>query len=412
MPRTGLVLHGAESDTRFHVDDGADGTVTFVTIEPQADVSYTADDRAAMRAFLQRCEVRLSTMHRVATALLSGAGILVLLPALERDAVVQVLRALLAGPISWSQALLAVGVVGAMGLALSALWFVVLELTRFYFHSNHVRTEMHDGAHEVFTARFTLTGLRLPADELSPAAAADYALRHSSSDNVELLVAKNQSARDQIDRQMAAYPGLIPDDVPDADTARAEALFALAASRQRSLAEEVMKVEYGIVRHANRLQVIVLRYVKALLVIVVTSLASYASAAVLTSERILSAADERWIAGVLLVWAPVVVLVAAAPVRWLDRLLRAEGAQGTALGADRELTQVEDITVRVALVVWVLAAVASGSLLVDHPVSDAGRVAALVVLVASAVGMVVVTWQRRERSRLPRSAGTSGRMVA
>lgn len=34
-------------------------------------------------------------MHRVATALLSGAGILVLLPALERDAVLQVLRALL-----------------------------------------------------------------------------------------------------------------------------------------------------------------------------------------------------------------------------------------------------------------------------------------------------------------------------
>ena len=34
-------------------------------------------------------------MHRVATALLSGAGSLVLLPALERDAVLQVLRALL-----------------------------------------------------------------------------------------------------------------------------------------------------------------------------------------------------------------------------------------------------------------------------------------------------------------------------
>ena len=42
----------------------------------------TADDRAAMRAFLQRSEVRLSSVHRAATALLSGAGVLVLLPAL------------------------------------------------------------------------------------------------------------------------------------------------------------------------------------------------------------------------------------------------------------------------------------------------------------------------------------------
>ena len=67
------------------------------------------EERAAMRGFLQRCEVRLSTMHRVATALLSGAGILVLLPALERDAVLQVLRALLAGPVSWSRALLTIG---------------------------------------------------------------------------------------------------------------------------------------------------------------------------------------------------------------------------------------------------------------------------------------------------------------
>jgi predicted membrane metal-binding protein len=78
--------------------------------------TITADDRAAMRAFLQRCEVRLSTAHRVATALLSGAGILVLLPALERDSVMQVLRSLLAGPVTWSRGLLAVCALASIGL--------------------------------------------------------------------------------------------------------------------------------------------------------------------------------------------------------------------------------------------------------------------------------------------------------
>ena len=227
-------------------------TVNRMTSEPGADALDTADDRAAMRAFLQRCEVRLSTMHRVATALLSGAGILVLLPALERDSVVQVMRTLLAGPVSWSQGLLAVGVAGSMALALAALYLLVLELTRFYFHSNHLRSEHH----EVFTARFTLTGLRLPSDELSPDMNAGYTARHSSPENVELLVAKNPSARERIDEQLAAYPGIIAEDSGDAtvqDAARAEALFALAASRRRTLAEEVTKVEYGIVRHANAL---------------------------------------------------------------------------------------------------------------------------------------------------------------
>ena len=55
----------------------------------------TPDERAAMRAFLQRSEVRLGTVHRIATALLSGAGVLVLVPALGRDGIVNVMRALL-----------------------------------------------------------------------------------------------------------------------------------------------------------------------------------------------------------------------------------------------------------------------------------------------------------------------------
>jgi len=44
---------------------------------PDDRATVSPDERAAMRAYLQRCEVRLSTVHRVATALLSGAGILV-----------------------------------------------------------------------------------------------------------------------------------------------------------------------------------------------------------------------------------------------------------------------------------------------------------------------------------------------
>lgn len=357
--------------------------------------AYTADERAAMRAFLQRSEVRLSTMHRVATALLSGAGILVLLPALERDSVVQVLRTLLVGPISWSRGLLAVGVTSAVLLALVAFWLLVLELTRFYFHSNHIRND--DG--EFFTPRFTLTGIRLPNDELSPRTDQTFESMHGSPENVELLVAKNAVARARIDRQLDAYPGLVQPDAADPDRARADALFELAASRRRTLAEEVAKVEYGIVRHAIRLQVIVLRYVKALLVIVATALASFACAAAVSDHARIGAADERWLAGVLLVWAPVVVLVVGAPVRWLERLLKAEGAQHAALGADRELTQVEDVTAQIAAGTWLLATIAAITLLVDHPISSQGRAASVTVIVGSAIAMALHGARRLARRR-------------
>ncbi|MSX94017.1 MAG: hypothetical protein F2749_11430, partial [Actinobacteria bacterium] len=156
-----------------------------------SDAEPTLDERAAMRSYLQRCDVRLSTVHRVATALLSGAGILVLLPAVERDSVLQVIRALLAGPVSWSRGLLLVAVVLSIFLALAVLWLVIIELTRFYFDANHV---IHaDG--EVFSPRFTLTGLRLPSDELGAASGAVYTQRHTDPEIVRLLVPGNERGR-------------------------------------------------------------------------------------------------------------------------------------------------------------------------------------------------------------------------
>lgn len=367
--------------------------VAFTPMTQGSDEALTPDERAAMRAFLQRCDVRLSTMHRVATALLSGAGILVLLPAVERDTVLQVMRSLLVGPLTWSRGLLLVAVVLAIALALIVLWLVIIELTRFYFHANHV---VHDGG-EVFTPRFTLTGLRLPTDELLPATNAAYESVHGAESTVRLLVPGNARARARIDRQLGAYPGLLqPGDTPD--RARAEALFELAASQRRSLVEECAKVEYGMVRHMLRLQVIVLRYVKALLAIVITAIATFAAAAAVNGETVVTAADQRWIAGTMLIWAPVVLIVVSSPVRWLESLLRTEGATHSGVSHDAELTQLEDVTARVSAVAWSVSVVAMITLLVHHPISSQGRVAAVAALLVStglAATALVQRWQHK-----------------
>ena len=54
------------------------------------------ESRAAMRAYLQRSEVRLSTVHRIGQALLGGSALILLLPLFLRDVVPRMLTMLIA----------------------------------------------------------------------------------------------------------------------------------------------------------------------------------------------------------------------------------------------------------------------------------------------------------------------------
>ena len=117
------------------------------------------------------------------------------------------------------------------------------------------------------------------------------------------------------------------------------------------------------------------------------------------------AADERWIAGTMVLWAPVVLIVVSSPVRWLESLLRSEGAQHTAVSRDAELTQLEEVTARIAAVAWVVSMTSMVLLLVHHPVSNQGAVAIAVTLLASVVLVVVAVVRRLEGRRLPLRLG-------
>ncbi|CAN5490086.1 hypothetical protein BH10ACT1_BH10ACT1_03750 [soil metagenome] len=358
-----------------------------VDAEPEAtdleDVELTPEDRAAVRAFLQRCDVRLSTIHRVATALLSGAGLLVLLPAVERDSVVVVLRALLTGPTDGTHLLLVIAVTASLAVPFTALWLVVRDLTQFYFHANHIRR----GGAEAFAPRFTLTGIQLPRGELHPQAAAALDRLRRSPEAVEILVPRNDAARRRIDAQISAYGGLGVE-ADEGDIGRAAALFELAASRERSLLEEVTKVEHGMTRHILRMQVIVLRYAKALLALLTTAFAAFASAAVVADKTTLAPGDEVWLAAILLAWAPVAITAVTSPVRWLEGQLRNEGATHTAVTADPELTRVEQVTVRLALVGHLAAAIAMIVILTRTGIDGTAQVLGLAALVGASAGVL------------------------
>lgn len=332
----------------------------------ETDTQLTPDERAAIRAYLQRSEVRLSTIHRTATALLSGAGVLVLLPAVGRDSVVNVMSGLLSSADDPMHLALAALVVLTLALALIVIWLLFLELTRFYFHANHFTSARGT----TFTPRFTLTSLHLPVDELGDDGRAELVRQRNTAANIELLVPSNDAARRHIDAQVDAYDGLSTQQAPT-DASRAAAMLQLAGVKDRTLVDEVAKVEYGMARHVLRVEVIVLRYIKALLVVLTTTLTTFVMAAVIETSPQVDLSAERWIAASLMLWAPAVLFVSSAPVRWLGQLLVAEGATTSGIRYDKSLTQLENVA-SVFSVVVLIGALTCGAVLLTEPASTIG----------------------------------------
>ncbi len=367
---------------------------------PVADgPTLTTDERAAARAFVARCEVRLSTFHRIAVGMLSGAGLLVVLPVVARDSVSGLLRSLLIDGTTASDIALVVGVVAMLAVPVVALWLLFADLTRFYFHANHLGGDGRD----VFTPRFTLTSLKLPSDELGPAALERLSVSRTDPRIVELLVPANDRSRQRVDRQLQVYAGL---DSGHDDLRRANGLFELAASTTRPLLDEVAKVEHGMARHVLRLRGLVLRYVKALLALLTTALAVYSGDAIvagLDPGQGMTVPGSVALAAVVLVWAPVVVLAVTSPVRWIEQLMRDDGAPSTAVADDPDLTYVERVSLRIAAVGWLAAAVAMVVSATDDTTGGRAQAMGLAVLAASSVAVIVAAFSGRFRSltRIP-----------
>lgn len=356
--------------------------------------TLTGDERAAARAFVARCEVRLSTFHRIAVGMLSGAGLLVVLPVVARDSIAGILSSLVDDGFEAPDVALTAAIIAMLAVPAVALWLLFADLTRFYFHANHIDNQ----GTSTFTPRFTLTSLQLPSDELGPDASREMERFRTDPAIVELLVPTNDASRRRVDRQLDVYGGL---GSHGDDVSRAAGLFELAASRSRPLLEEVAKIEHGMARHALRLRVLVLRYVKALLALLTTAIAVYAGDAVVASVEPgagLTMSDRAWLAAVVLVWAPLVVLAVTSPVRWIERAMRDDGAPSTAVADDPELTVVERVSLRIAAVGWLAATIAMVFILVDDTLSAPARSTAIVVLSASVLAVGIAAFTGRFRS--------------
>ncbi len=306
-----------------------------MTVNNANTPKFTLEDRNAMRAYLARAEVRLSTMHRVGVGFLSGAGLLILLPIFLNNGVLYIIRSILdyTPPLSS-------GVVGTQNIPIIAIYLCLFypfllslslpaialllllkDIVRFYFVA-----APPGFSDKLFNPRFTLTGVAFSPDESE--VGKDHALRYQYGTDMIKFVISHADARsnyyhdiiDKPDRLIVPdtrkLPKLIAQNIMDVPSGKAlsdltnedsiriqgtysngdeeeavlptqyvdrslkdidgfNAALGLAGILDRTLYQEVAHIEVAQARQALKLRRMVLRYFQALLILIWTSIITF-----------------------------------------------------------------------------------------------------------------------------------------
>jgi hypothetical protein len=344
-----------------------------------ADLTVSDEEsRAAMRAFLQRSEVRLSTIHRVGQALLGGSALVLLLPLFLRDAFPNMMTVLIAG-YDAGQHWLPIAAIGLAAtlvilLPVPAIFLLVGDLLAFYFTSNTFGAHPtgHHAGRVIFNPRFIITGLGFNNDELSPRTRELLAEGRDDEWTRGLLVPRSvddDGWRDRFDTRTYEVWGVVADEGEAGDTERVRQSFRLAGlNRDRTLAHDVARTEALIARHVLAIRTVVLRYSKALLLLIATTVVTLAASG-LVDQAVREDADGghfvngfpyRYlflVALVYVIWAPLAARSVTAPLRMIQRHTPGVGEHRDVY-LDKHTTQFESATIVVTLVVLMSAATA------------------------------------------------------
>lgn len=303
---------------------------------------YTESERAAMRAYLQRAEVRLSTLHRVATAFLSGAGLLLLTPIFFKDVVDQIMLILLDNTANQFTAL-GSGLGWLLTLALFAsllypfllslfiplygVYLLLKDIVQFYF-----TIYLPGLSEEILTPTFSLSGVAFSPDE-SEAVKLDVMRFQYQPQHMNFLLPFSDKRRglyfDTIiretdggilppsrDEEQLARLGVLPPNYDAGQVKRFNAALGMARSIERPLIEEVALNEMQLARSGLYLRRLVLRYIKTLLMFIWTMVIAFIMLPFLQKE---AASPFIVLSLGYLVWALAVMPIMHQPLRWIYR---------------------------------------------------------------------------------------------
>lgn len=295
-------------------------------------VEHGSADLQEYRAYLQRAETRLSTLHRVAGAFISGAGLLTLLPLLIGGTfsglmllVLFYQSAALPAPGSYQRWLALVPVLASITLPLAALYLLIRDLIQFYFTA---RTFRRDSKGHIYP-RFILSGIMVSEPSLTDTLDQLHAARDDEYVR-NLLVPSPAVLKKRILKEAQSIGDLRNFTMNDDENLLAEELreyvLRQTASHVRSLAEEAAKMEASIARHQRFLRGLVLRYAKAFLLTIATTVVTLTASGVLTLLRPVDNApvpgvnpEYVWTAALTIyaAWALISTIIVRKPVIWL-----------------------------------------------------------------------------------------------
>jgi hypothetical protein len=343
---------------------------------------YSEAERNAMRAYLQRSEVRMSTMHRIATAFIGGAGLLLLVPIFLRDAIDGILevvlvyiRSLPTGDLSavgWTLLVLVLAFLLynfalSLWIPIYSLFLLLKDIIQFYFS-----LYAPGFAPSLVHPTFSLGAIALPRDD-SARAKRDVIAYQQASNHVDFALPFSEKRRAlYFDRLLEATQGdIIPptrhwenlvvngwvdENADHKQTDRYHVAMGIARSLDRTLVEEVAVTEMLMVRNVMYLRRLVLRYGKALLMFIWTTIISFIMLPFLKQ----SALPVLWVLAVgYLVWSMLVMRLMEQPMTWI---LRHRQERSGDARIDAQLTVLERDTRRWIRLARVLAIATLGCL--------------------------------------------------
>lgn len=305
----------------------------------ERDVSEA--ERNAMRAYLQRTEVRLSTLHRIAVSFVSGAGLMILFPVFIKDEITGVLRVFINFGVSvfptlgsGDQILGAAAMVALLFpfilsavMPLYGLYLLLKDVIHFYFT---IYTPGFPGS--LFTPSFVLSGITFSPDESPEIKKRVYAYQYRKT-AINFLIPFSAEKRERYFEETVSNTNgeIIPhsrqwhellasDGLPaDADRKQVEhfnTAFGLARTLDRKLVEEVATTETSMVRHVLYLRRLVLRYVSTLVMFVWATLVSFVMLAFVSDDRL----PIFTLMGIgYTIWAAFTLPILHWPIHWIYR---------------------------------------------------------------------------------------------
>lgn len=296
------------------------------------------EERAAMRAYLARAEVRLSTLHRIATAFIGGSGLLILFPVFFKDVIINIIEIMLAHTdnhfasldnAGWALTALLFMSIGyslicSLSIPLYGVYLLLKDIVHFYFtlYAPGFTTDN-------LTPTFALTGLLYSPDE-STTDKANILRYQYKADHVNYVLPFSDKRRElYLQTLIKNTPGYIlpdwrtehmPKDVLESADPKTiqyvNAAFGITRSIERTLNQEVAVAEMAIIRHSLYLRRLVLRYVKTLLMFIWTTMLAFLMLPFLLDDRmptlfILALGYAVWA-----IWARRIMRM---PIRWIYR---------------------------------------------------------------------------------------------